>query len=207
MKNFIQAFGVLLFSYQANAQDIEGKVPFHYPQTSLWTARNEFNARFKNDVVDETHDMKPQGLNSYGFDIEIPYTDFFNIGFFFKFDIFKSGTISDLDLRLRIASLLGFFGRFQYNPFGGDVNLFGKVDLGFGPVVQGFSGMMLHSALSGGLEYYVNEWVGLLMSYGFIYELGRETLVGGLAEDEKYKGIRMSTLGRSITFGIKTTYF
>ena len=143
--------GICLFliAYPMNAQEVESSAPFHYPQTTLWAARTESKAKFKSDTIDQHYEMKPPGINSYGFDIETPYNDRFNIGFFFNFDYFKSGTISDLDLQFRLASLLGFFGRLQYNPFASDLNLFARADFGFGPVVQGFSGLMIHAGVSG----------------------------------------------------------
>lgn len=214
MKIFCRFFCIIAFfanSWLYADVLVNEKQPFQYPQTTLVAGELSYKFKAKNKNFDVAWDRKAEKMNSYGFDIETPYNDFTNIGFYYRFDAFDdSGFEEDgFKFNTRIAMFLGLFGRLQYSPFDSKLlNLFARLDLGFGPTVMKFSGVSGQGAAHIGIESYINDWIGLTLSYAFIEEIGKETILGTLADEDKgFKNIVFRTSARAIFFGVKTTYF
>ncbi len=185
--------------------------PFNYPQTTLVGGEINYKFKAKNKDLDFSWEKKSKKLNAYGFDIETPYNAYTNIGFYFRFDYFNDTAVEDGSLKFetRLATFLGLFGRLQYAPFESRIlNFFTRADLGFGPTIMKFSGVSLQGAVHLGVESYLSDWLGFSVSYVFLQEVGKETILGSLeGSDAVFKNIVVYTSGRAVMFGVKTTYF
>ncbi len=208
---FMIIFGFYAMQVYAEAEALELKrSSFSYPQTSFTLGYSSYKFQAKNANFDLRSENKAKSVNTYGFDMEVPYNDYANIGIYFRFDAFqnKSSEISFEHFNFRIANFLGAYTRFQYAPLQNQAfSLFTRADFGLGPVIMKTSGVCLQGALHAGFEFYVNRWIGLTFSYAAVEEWGRETLLDNSDEIEKqYKNIVLRASGHMIQFGLKTTY-
>jgi hypothetical protein len=188
------------------------KTPNTLPQTTFNVGISDYTFHAKNKNIDYKWTHKGKTANTYGFDIEIPYNDYANIGVYFRFDYYSEKLAAKglSDFEFRMANYLGAFTRFQYAPFGTKyLNLFTRVDVGAGPIIMKFSGLSAQAVLHFGIESYVNDWLGVALSYGIVEEWGRETLMGSSGESDAntFKNITIHSSGRMILLGLKTTYF
>ena len=149
-------------------------------------------------------------LNTFGFDIETAYNDFANIGFYYRFDHYqKNLSAGAVDVDFRLSNYIGLFTRFQYAPLQNRfLNLFSRIDVGAGPTIMKFSGISGQGALHFGIESYLTDWIGFSVSYGFVEEWGKETVLGNAEESKKdLKNIVVRSSGRLLQLALKTTYF
>lgn len=206
---------VLTCSHSLFAGIVELQTPtFSLPQTTVNVGYTHYQFHIQNKNVNHKWKHKATNPTTYGFDLEIPYYDFWNIGVYYRFDYYREPlppNPSIEDINLRIANYLGLFSRFQYMPLNNSsLNLFARVDAGVGPVLMKFSGISLQGALHFGVETYFTDWFGVSLSYGFVEEWGRETLIAG-ASDADPKGtlnnLTIRSSGQSLMLGVKTTFF
>ncbi len=207
--SFITVFAGLVSS--AYGQETNQKVdhPFLKPQTSLVLGTTSFEVHLSNDVSRSTSTFNKTGIGTYGFDIEVNSTSFLNIGGYFR-AYYQDSEGRNQDLSTQLSIFLGGFTRFFYSP---DFlksknfipNLFARLDLGAGPAIYTApSGLLAQTGLHLGSEIYFNPWIGLGLSYGRVFEYGKETLSSGL--DGSYNSTFVIR-GQVIQFYLKTTFF
>lgn len=146
-------------------------------------ARSKYTIRTENSLYKTSSYLDNEKINTIGLDIEVNSTPFLNIGGYLRFT--HQSLEGEQELSFQFQSLLGGFTRFFYTPsflHGKSTisNLFVRLDLGGGPVIYGpAGGLVLQSGVHLGIETYFTKWFGVGLSYGRLFELGKETLFGG----------------------------
>lgn len=171
--------------------------PFLLPQTTFVVGNIQSTVRVISGTTD-TYTFDSGNLNFYGFDIEVNALKFMNIGAFFKVENLK--TPSDF----AFLTLIGGFTRFFYapdflqsKPFA--MNIFTRLDLGGGPMlVNNVVGMVGQGIVHVGVEAYFSKWFGVNLSYGQLFEYGKQTAQGSST---------FSNTGKVVLVGLKTTFF
>lgn len=206
-------FGSALFGLSGSAYGEESSVrlsnPFLLPQTSLTLGSKTSSVRFSN--LSNSYDLKDGGINTFGFDLEVNSNDFMNIGAFFRLESLGRGSNQAVDIHF--TTILGGFTRFFYVPpflKGKSVttNLFTKLELGAGPTVMGEpSGLIIQGSAHIGVETYFNKWLGVSLSYGKVFEWGKETFASGVqGYDSPYRGATIWNQGSVFLASVKTTF-
>ena len=191
--------------------------PFFLPQTNFYLGNVSYKTRLSNAVYQSDSNLNESGITTYGFDIEVNSSRFMNIGATFRIESLDGNPGQDLDRKF--SALLGGFTRFFYLPSilqgkGIATNVFTRLELGGGPAFFGIpSGLMIQGGVHVGLETYFNKWFGVGLSYGYLLELGRDTLYSGLSESDyltlgaKYKDASLASQGQIFLISFKTTFF
>jgi hypothetical protein len=185
--------------------------PFLLPQTTLLIG----NTQHQIDLANESSQLNGSGINTYGFDIEVNYAQFLNIGCYFRVE--SQNIQSSDDINSRFSTLLGGFTRFFYAPaflkWGSmSSNLFTRLELGGGPVILGGpGGLIAETGISVGIETYFTKWLGFSVSYGQVFEYGKETFITGSNTNHpslaRYKNSSIWSQGQTFLVGLKTTFF
>jgi len=226
MKNsFLRAVGFYTFGFllviSSTNKVVAGEIseksnnPFLLPQTTLFMGNANYQVHFSNSFLDSTSELNESGINTYGFDLEVNYSKFMNIGAYFRVE--SISVEANQLIQKQFATLLGGFTRFFYIPpfLQGKTtisNIFTRLELGGGPTfLGGPSGIMGQAGVYVGMETYINKWVGLSFSYGQVFEYGKETLVSG---DQalalimpQYRDATFWNHGRIFLVSLKTTFF
>lgn len=155
--------------------------PFLLPQTNFSFGNVSYAVQFSKSSGTSAGEISDSGLNVYGFDLEVSNTRFMNIGAYMRFE--SLGEFSK-DIGGQFSALLGGFTRFYYvppffNTKSFKANMFLRLEVGAGPVFFGMvNGVLLQPGVHVGSEAYFNKWIGVSLSYGLVYEVGRDTLLG-----------------------------
>lgn len=197
--------------------------PFNSPNTSISISQPTITETLKSELL-EVQSTPNVGNFSYKFQFEFPVKKWFNLGFFFENTVGKGKwtyTKGFLNIKnfVKYSNILGFYGKLQYSPLPDDkpyLNFVSKLNCGFGPKILGPSGVIFRTSAEFGIESYFNEWFGVFATYGYIFEIGKETLLASIlsannsepmdTEDELFKGISMHATGNEIIFGLTTTF-
>jgi hypothetical protein len=193
--------------------------PFLLPQLGIVIGNLHNTIHLSNDLGRSTSNLNGGGINTYGFDLEVNYSKFMNIGAYFRVE--SQGEDPIQIVNKQFATLIGGFTRFFYVPpfLKGKTlitNVFTRLELGGGPTF--YQGMMPSGGLLGqtgihiGFETYFNRWIGASVSVGQIFEFGRETLVTGDNGTSSlftapYRNATLWNEGRIFQFSLKTTFF
>lgn len=203
-----------VFLGHVGAEEISARLsnPFMLPQTSFFAGNVNYTTNLSNSSVNVTGRSRDSSINVYGFDIEINASDFMNIGGFFRVE--SIGSVGSGGVTPLLTTLLGGFARFFYVPplLKGKTftsGLFTRVELGVGPMIMGEpSGLIGETGIHIGIETYVSKWIGLSVSYGQIFQLGKETLASGVAGYESsFKNATIWSQGQMLLVSLKTTFF
>lgn len=157
--------------------------PFLLPQTGFFIGRSSYTIRTKNSMYKTSSYLDNGKINTYGFDIEVNSTSFLNIGSYFRFTYQSVGLREVLPFQFQTS--VGGFTRFFYSPSflhskSTISNLFVRLDFGGGPAVYGrAAGVLFQTGVHFGIETYISKWLGIGLSYGRLFELGKDTAIGG----------------------------
>jgi hypothetical protein len=207
----------LVFSERSFGLEVSERmgIPFYLPQTSFIVGNVDYSLELSNSNRTSNFSLSENGINTYGFDLEVNANRFLNIGAYLHVE--SLSVQQNQDISKQFSTLLGGFTRFFYIPpflRGKDftANVFTRLELGGGPVfLNGPSGLIGQGGIHFGVETYFNRWFGLSFSYGRVYEYGKETLLSGdkdLAEQtSKYSNSTIWNQGEVFTFAFKTTFF
>ena len=186
--------------------------PFNSPNTRISISQPKIKETLKNDSIEAQ--TTPDKLNfAYKFEFEFPVKKWFNLGFFYETSTgqgkwtYIKGYLP-LDASMKLSYILGIYGKLQYSPLPDNnpyLNFISKFNCGFGPKIFGPGGVVFRASAEFGIESYFNEWFGVFANYGYIFDTGKETLVGSF-DDDLTKGLEMSATGNEIIFGLTTTF-
>jgi hypothetical protein len=182
--------------------------PFFQPQTALYVGSANYNSTLSKDSQTINFGLNESKITVYGFDIELNYNKFLNIGAYFRSESISKEVALNVTNE-RFSTLLGAFTKFLYAPQllnRGNfyTQLFTRLELGAGPVVMsafpsGVGGFLGQGGVHLGIESYISKWVGLSLSYGRVFEFGRDTLLNTHFNVSGNAGIFL--------VGLKTTFF
>jgi hypothetical protein len=198
----------------ANEASMRLNNPFALPQTSFYLGNIQYQVNISNNSYESNSQLDESGITAYGFDIEVNHSRFMNIGAYFRVE--SSRVNRDQDITQQFSTLLGGFTRFYYVPSffrspGFTANIFTRLELGAGPTFFGEpSGIVGQGGAHVGIETYFNKWFGLSLSYGKVFEYGKETIASGsqVADyNSKFKGSTFWNHGSAVILSFKTTYF
>ena len=192
--------------------------PFLLPQTSFVIGNSHHLFDLSGPFASSRSNLNSNDLNTYGFDLEINYSRFMNIGAYFRFESQSVDRSREQNINKHFSTLLGGFTRFFYSPsfLNSNIfksNVFTRFELGGGPTILGGpSGVLGQTGLSIGAETYINKWIGLSLSYGQVFEYGKESIING--DDSisnsvfgvQYKDASIWSRGRVLLFALKTTF-
>jgi hypothetical protein len=191
-----------------------GKNQSNWPQTILGysvvqpSTSTLIAAKKENNLEAQMSDTK-----IVQFDIEVPYYNYFNMGF--------SGQFMGGDTKTELSEISepfeffhyyigsGGYGRWQYQPTS-KLNAFARLDVGAGPylnILPGIAGML---GLQVGGDFYFSDWFGISLSYGKDFFYGVETFASNLTaikEKNDNKHYRFKMAPQFFMVGLKTTYF
>ena len=194
-----------------------GRNSFELPQTNFFFATTHLNTTVSIYSLSTELDIPRNGLNGYGFEIEVNYFSFMNIGADLRVDSWRKQTprsspydfSSGADDFSKTDFLVGGFVRFFYIPpflrTGSWIaNVFTRLDLAGGATLFNgpsvfFDGLLLQPSAHVGFETYFNRWLGASISYGQVFEFGSSSSHGITST--------LSANGQIMQVALKTTFF
>lgn len=163
------------------------KNPFLLPQTGFLLGNSSYTVQASDSSGSSSTLLNSSGINTYGLDIELNYSNFVNVGAYLRVESLE--TVYP-NRKSQFTGLLGGFARLFYSPSfltGKTVttSFFSRVELGAGPGFFSassstnsyvYTGIMGQTGIYIGIETYFSKWLGLGLSYGQLFELGRSSI-------------------------------
>jgi hypothetical protein len=169
LKKTLLSICLVNLSFSLSAQEsLELWAPVHWPQTNIFLEKYsnaDIEYTFSGKTVDDT---SAREVRKYGFEIEVPYAKHFNLGY--------SSTVAVTEHE--VSFFMGFFSKAIYNIDIASFSLtpFVKSEVSFGSLsINRFAGVGGQVKAGPGISFYLNEWLGLELSYQVSFFKGYKT--------------------------------